>query len=123
MDQSNLLKVFEEFNDKSRPRTIEGKTKTINILESVNAFYEGRELILNVFRSGMFPKEETQGKELKILTPKQMLQGLPIALAQVKAGNTSADLLNEIIQLIYSLYWTTKITEKVYNNKMNSIKV
>ena len=52
-----------------------------------------------------------------------MLQGLPIALAPVKAGNTSANLLNEIRQLIYSLYWTTKITEKVYNNKMNSIKV
>ena len=104
MDQSNLLKVFEEFNDKSRPRTIEGKTKKINTLESVSAFYEGRELILNVFRSGIVPKEETQGKELKILTPKQMLQGLPIALAQVKAGNTSANLLNEIRQLVYSLY-------------------
>ena len=41
---------------------------------------------------------------LKILTPKQMLQILPIALAQVKAGNTSENLLNEIRQILYSLY-------------------
>ena len=43
---------------------------------------------------------------LKILTPKQMLQRLPTALAQVKAGNTSENLLNEIRQIIYSLYRT-----------------
>ena len=43
---------------------------------------------------------------LKILTPKQMLQRLPTALAQVKAGNTSENLLNEIRQMIYSLYRT-----------------
>ena len=39
-----------------------------------------------------------------MLTPKQMLQRLPIPLAQPKAGNTSEDLLNEIRQVIYSLY-------------------
>ena len=46
----------------------------------------------------------TKGAELKILTPKQMLQRLPIALAQVKAGNNSESLLNEIRQIVYSLY-------------------
>ena len=46
-----------------------------------------------------------QGTGFKILTPKQMLLRLPIALAQVKAGNTSEDLLNEIRQIICSLYW------------------
>ena len=44
------------------------------------------------------------GEGLKILTPKQMLQRLPIALAQVKAGNTSESLSNEIRQIFYSLY-------------------
>ena len=63
------------------------------------------------------------GKGLKILTPKQMLQRLSITLAQVKAGNTSEDLLNEIRQIIYSLYRANEITKKVYNNIMNSIKV
>ena len=52
-----------------------------------------------------------------------MLQGLPIALAQVKAGNTSENLLNEIRQIIYSLYRAKEITKKVYNNIMNSIKL
>ena len=67
--------------------------------------------------------KSTQGKGLKILTPKQMLQGLPIALAQVKSSNTSENLLNEIIQIIYFLYQAKEITKKVYKNIMNSIKV
>ena len=46
----------------------------------------------------------TKGTGLKILTPEQMLQRLPIALAQVKAGNNSENLLNEIRQIIYLLY-------------------
>ena len=52
-----------------------------------------------------------------------MLQRLPIALAQLKAGNTSEDVLNEIRQIIYSLYRATGITKKVYNNITNSIKL
>ena len=51
-----------------------------------------------------------------------MLQRLPIALAQARAGNTSENLLNEIIQIIYSLYQEKEITEKVYNI-MHSIKL
>ena len=64
-----------------------------------------------------------QGKRLKITTPKQLLQGLPIAFAQVKAGNTSENLLNEIKKIIYSSFQAKEINEKVYNNIMNSIKV
>ena len=52
-----------------------------------------------------------------------MLQGLPIPLAQVKAGNTYENLLNEVRQIIYSLYQTKEVTKKVYNNIMNSIMV
>ena len=62
------------------------------------------------------------GEELKILTPKQMLQRLPIALTQLKAGNTSENFLNEIHQIIYSLYQANEITKIVYNIIMNSIK-
>ena len=57
-------------------------------------------------------KNETEGKELKILTPKQMLQRLPIAHAQVKAGNNSENLLNEIRQIVYSLYQSKESTKK-----------
>ena len=53
-----------------------------------------------------------QGTGLKILTPKQMLQRLPIALAQVKAGNNSENLLNEIRQIVYVLYQSKKSLKK-----------
>ena len=65
----------------------------------------------------------TKGKGLKMLTPKQMLQRLPIALAQVKAGNNSESLLNEIRQIVYSLYQSKQITKKVYDNIIKSINV
>ena len=68
-------------------------------------------------------REDQKGEGLKILTPNQMLKRLPIALAQVKAGNNSESLLNEIIQIVYSLYRSKEITKKVYNNIINSIKV
>ena len=58
----------------------------------------------------------------KILGFKQMLQRLPIALAQVKVANTYENLLNEIYQIIYSLYQEEEFTKEVYNNMMNSIK-
>ena len=64
-----------------------------------------------------------EGTRYKILTPKQMLQRLPIALAQIKADNNSESLLNEIIQIVYSLYQSKEITKTVYNNIIKSIKV
>ena len=63
------------------------------------------------------------GTGLKILTPKQMLQRFPIALAQVKAGNNSENLLNEIRQIVYSLYQSKEITKKVYNNLIKLIQI
>ena len=52
---------------------------------------------------------------------KQMLQSLPITLAQVKAGNNSENLLNEIRKIVCSLYQSKEITKKVYNNLMKSL--
>ena len=57
-----------------------------------------------------------------MLTSKQMLQRLPIALAQVKAGNNSKSLLNEISQIVCSLYQSKQITKKVYNHIIESIQ-
>ena len=82
----------------------------INNLEKV---YHSREEVINFFRDYIemlsdanydAKNNETKGKGLKILTPKQMLQRLPIALPQVKAGNHSESLLTEIRQIFYSLY-------------------
>ena len=63
------------------------------------------------------------GNGLKILTAKQMLQILPIALVQLEVVNTSETLLNEIRQIIYSSHRAKEITRKVYNNIMNSIRL
>ena len=56
------------------------------------------------------------------MLPKQMQQRLPIALAQVKAGNNSEVLLNEIRQIVYSLYQSKEITKKVCNNIIKSME-
>ena len=66
-------------------------------------------------------QNETEGKGLNILTPKKMIQRLSIALAQVKPCNNSENLLNEIRQIIYSLYQSKEITKKVCNNLMKSL--
>ena len=85
--------------------------------------YEGRELTLNAFKARTFSIKATKGERVKILTPKEMLQRLPIALAQVKGDNTSENLLNETRQVVYSLYQAKEITKNVYNNIMNSVKI
>ena len=83
-------------------------------------FYEGREKFLNAFNSKIFPiKNKGTGylkykpSSFKILTPNQMLKRLPIALAQIKAGNNTESLLNESRQIGYSLYRSKEITKKV----------
>ena len=58
-----------------------------------------------------FNKQNQQGKGLKILTPQQMLSRLPITLAQLKAGNNSEKLKNEIRKLLYSLYCLKNMTK------------
>ena len=64
-----------------------------------------------------------EGTGLKILTSKQMLQRVPIALAQIKASNNSQSLLNEIRQIVDSLHQSKEITKKVCNNIIKSKKV
>ena len=61
--------------------------KKRNVVKTAKNLYEGRELVVNAFKSELFPLKSTTGTGLKILTPKQLLQILPIALAQIKAGN------------------------------------
>ena len=65
--------------------------------------------------------EQQEGKGLKILTPSQMLSRLPISLAQLKAGNNSEKLKNEIGQLLYSLYRSKKLTKEIYKSLIDII--
>ena len=84
-------------------------------------FHDGYSLIASEAKNKA--KNKTSGKGLKILTPKQLLQRLPVTLAQVKAGNNLESLLNEIMQIVYSLYQSKEITKKLYNNIIMSIQL
>ena len=66
-------------------------------------------------------RREQEGHGLKILTPLQMLSRLKISLAQLKAGNNSEKLKNEIRQLLYSLYRSKKLSKTIYKHLMNAI--
>ena len=66
-------------------------------------------------------RKQQKGQGIKILTPKQMLNRLPIALAQLQAGNNSNKLKNEIRQLLYSLYRSKNMTEQVYKSLIGII--
>ena len=131
-DQSDLLVKILSFRKQVKPKNLEKKQQKEDVLKKLYHLFEDRERVLNSFDRKIFPiKIDSTGfsdkvldhSNLKILTPKQILQRLPIALAQVKAGNRSENLLHQIRQVIYFLYRETEITKKVYQNIMNSIKV
>ena len=125
------MNEIENFRDKTRPKSLEKKQEKENVLENcffLFVFFEGKEKVLNASKSKIFLTKKSKGSgisnnnsELKILTPKQMLRRLPIALVQIKAGNNSENLLNEIRQILYSLYQSKEITKKVYNNIIKSL--
>ena len=88
-----------------------------NTLYNIETLYKARNEAIKFYDDYSLMMSEaktkaTKGTGLKILTPKQMLQRLPIALAQVKAGNNSESLSNEIRQIVYSLYQSKKLQKK-----------
>ena len=91
LEQANLMAHFYHFVKKTKPQDPEQKKLKSDVLDSVIALVKGRELMYNAFRSGIVHRLEKsqEGEGLKILTPNQMLKRLPIALAQIKAGNNS----------------------------------
>ena len=125
-EQNKLLEYINRFNSRTKPNNPESKILKKYVLDNAKALLEGREMVFKAFESGIFCRLEKsqEGKganemsrvntseRLKILTPNQMLKRLPIALAQVKAGNNSESLLNEIRQIFYFLYRSKEITKK-----------
>ena len=81
----------------------------------------GKNLRKIIGKISSIPSGSQSGKGLKILTPQQMFTQLPILLAQIKAGNNSQKLKNEIRQLLYSLYRSKKISKTVYKNLIATI--
>ena len=129
-DQSDLLVEILNFKKKVNPKNTEKKQQKEDVLKNSYNLIEGRERVLNAFKSKIFPIEiKSTGfsdkvldhSNLEISTLKQILEKLPIALAQVKADNRSENLLNEIRQTIDSLYRAKVITKKsiLQYNKLN----
>ena len=65
--------------------------------------------------------DEQEGQGLKILSPKQMITRFPILLAQLKVGNNSEKLKNEIRKIVYSLYRSKNMSKNIYNDLVNTI--
>ena len=95
-DQSDLLNEIKNFSDKTRPKNYKKKQEKEIVHDNLYKFFAAREMVLNDFKSKIFLTKSTgtgilntNNSKLKILMSKQMLQRLPIALAQVKDGNNS----------------------------------
>ena len=107
IDHNNIHRLGreEKLSDKYNDEEIDTSDYDLSILQSEESAEQRNQ----------------EGKELKILTPNQMLSRLPMTLAQLKAGNNSEKLKNEIRQLIYSLYRSKKLTKTIYNNLINTM--
>ena len=97
------------------------KTKIEDKGEEEKEIEKPSEIVDVVKKTLKFNKQNKQGQGLQILTPDQMLSRLPISLAQLKAGNNSQELKNEIRQLLYSLYRSKKLTKQLYKRLLDII--
>ena len=103
---SGLKDFKEEINKMSeQERKIEKPESIAEIVEEILKFNE----------------QNQQGQGIKILTPNQMLNRLPISLAQLQAGNDSEKLKNEIRRLLYSLYRSKNMTKQICSNLIKHI--
>ena len=116
-------KIQSELNEKLKGKTNYKSRDEMSTTKNIKKLCEGRLKILN-FCNGYARTvsdgkcKSIHGEGLKILASKTMIQKLALALAQLKASNTSKNLLNEIRQIIFSLY-----REKVDTNIMSSINL
>ena len=117
-----MFKRLRDVSDKKNKNLVESidknLTKMKNIVKNVpkdevSRVEENEEIIDIVEKILELNSKKESGKGLKILTPNQMLSRLPITLAQLKAGNNSEKLKNEIRQLLYSLYRSKKLTKQL----------
>ena len=131
-DYSNAEIMFNRLRDSSDEKNknmvelINNKLTKLKYIvrklpENDNRVEENKKIIDIVEKILELNKEKHSGKGLKILTPDQMLSRLPITLAQLKAGNNSEKLENEIRQLLYFLYRSKKLTKQLYKSLIDII--
>ena len=102
---SDLKDKIKEMSEDEKKKEIEQPANILKIVEEI--------LVFN--------KQNQSGKGLNILTPNQMLIRLPISIAQLKSGNNSEKLRNEIRQILYSLNRSKKLTKQLYKSLIDNI--
>ena len=122
-DSSELLSI-QNFLDAINNEDITNKDDAHKEFIKLKKNIKSEELkdIVKELESAIFGYEELSGSRLKILTNKQMLNPLPILLAQIQAGNNSSKLKNGARQILYSLYRSKVLTKTVYNNLITAIR-
>ena len=122
----NLYRINDKYKSNDSVNVIKSglsqlKNEIIYISKEEKEIEKPNEIINIVEEILEFNKQNQQGQGLKILTPNQMLSRLLITLAQLKAGNNSEKLQNEISQLFYSLYKSKKLTKQLYKSLVDII--
>ena len=122
-DSTELLSI-QDFLDDINNEYIENKDDAREKFKNLKNNVKSDELkdIAKELERSIFRYEELSGSGLKILTNKQMLNRLPISLAQIQAGNNSSKLKNVARQILYSLYRSKELTKTVYNNLIKAIR-
>ena len=127
---SDMLKSACKTNDKKNNNKLVNMFKTglsdlkneiEDMAEEEKEIEKPSEIADVVEKTLKFNKQNQQGQGLKILTPDQMLSSLPISLAQLKVGNNSQKLKNEIRKLLYSLYRSKKLAKQLYKSLVDII--
>ena len=122
-DSTELLSIqhfLDDINNEDITNKDDARKEFKNFKNDVKSD-ELKDIVKELERS-VFGYEELSGSGLKILTNKQMLNHLPILLAQIQAGNNSSKLKNEARQILYSLYRSKELTKTVYNNLIKAIR-
>ena len=127
---SSMYKKLSETKDAVNELRVESIKKVLGKLQRINDYspkddadkIKKNEKIIDIVERILYFNQLNQsGQGLKILIPNQMLSRLPISLAQLKAGNNSEKLKNEIRQLLYSLYRSKKLTKNIYKSLVDII--
>ena len=125
-----MLKNLSNLNDKNKNKKLVDVIKSglIDLRNEIKKMSEDEIKIEKPYKIVDIVEEvlesnhkKQEGKGLKILTSNQMLSRLPITLAQLKAGNNSEKLKNEIRQLLYSLYRSKKLTKQIYKSLIDIV--
>ena len=116
--------LIQSFLDNTNNEHIKNKKDAREELKKLKNNVKSGELkdIVKELERAIFGYEESSSSGLKKLFNKQMLNRLPILLAQIQAGNNATKLKNEVRQILYSLYRSKILTKIVYNNLIKAIQ-